>query len=212
MPPFDGAPRAGEHRPMADDAKPGETEEQHAATRAIADWSKRVAGASGVVWGETFSHLSELEQRIVTVIHNAAITLQLAREGLADERDRVWLERLATAKDDRPATLKLALAAQIVAECAEKSTPALRHGPAEFVNWGQLCKGLLASDLDPAFEKLKVTDVDALLARYTNTKDRQGGKLTPAGILVELNKLADHPLGRDFNAKRVTDAVGRNQR
>lgn len=178
------------------------------AEEAIAKWAETVASAAP--WGEAWEQLSELERRVVSLVHNAAVTLNIAREGLADERDQRWLEELVAIKEDRSDTVKLALAAQIIGECAEKSTPALGDLPStDGVDWARLCLGMLASEVHPDFSKAPTEDVEHLLARYTNTMDRQGGKLTSAGILVEINALAGHPFGRSLNSKHVNDATRR---
>ncbi len=187
---------------------------EDAAVKALADWADCVCASTPS--GEAWDQMTDLERRIVSVVHNAAITLTLAREGLSDERDRLWLERLAGAKDDRDDPAKYVIGARIIQECAERSTPRLRDlapEEAEHVDWAKLCVGMLSSEVHPGFGALyeRVTEVKALLARYTNTKDRRGGKLTEAGILVELNALAAYPFKRSLSSHNITDALGRKK-
>jgi hypothetical protein len=176
---------------------------------AIASWAGRVA-RSGMPWGEAWDQLTELERQVITVVHNAAITLRLAREGRADERDKRWLKQLAQAKADQPHAVKLATAAKIIAECAQRDTPSMKGiGRPDLADWGRLCAGMLASEVHETFQKLDSADVQEMLSRYTSTKNRKGGRLTESGILVGLNAKAGYPLGRKLTAKHVDDATRR---
>lgn len=160
---------------------------------ALREWARRIIGAS-VGWGPEhgrphLEELSELERQVLTLVHNAAATLSLLRQGLADDRDREWLERLVKVPMLPEQQVRGGVAVQIVTECAERRVPSML-GVTSPRAWARLCKAMLVAEADPAFERLKVEDVAKLLEGYKPASGgNPAGKLTPRVIVGKLYEL-----------------------
>lgn len=186
--------------------------------RIMAAWAKQIRTAENA-WAAEKDHLcagSDIpKSEIGTELQNTAVYLThwLARvfnDGqVVSPVEAAIIRRLRAAVQPMLAGQKVALAHALVDGMGNK----YRSGSGDAVATELVV--LLRQLVHPAFDALKASDTGGFLDRYEATKARRTttgkgrGKLSAAGILCELNRLARWPLGRALTARQVANAVKR---
>jgi hypothetical protein len=173
----------------------------------IRRWAEHVAGALVHLDG---SKLTDTEREAVATVHNIAVTLNLYLDGEASEVDLAAVRRACRALERaRTDGERIAIGHRLIRMHAERAGLKYLAGVPEDVAADFLVAHLQV-DVHPDFAAVDRVAVKELLAKYTNTKNRRGGKLTATGIFVALNKLAGAPFGRGLSVKSVDSHVTRN--
>ncbi len=181
-----------------------EDEERNAATRdAIERWATAVVDAG--------SHLANaemtlLQRRVLATVHNLAVTISKDLDGEVGPTEIATVERVCNAWEPRTDTERIAAGHRLIRIHAEQV--GIKHligASPDYVANSLIAH--LQMEVHRDFAALKTGAVKAELARYTATKDRRGGKLTAAGIFVNLNALAGYPFSRSLKSVHVTNAV-----
>ena len=137
--------------------------------------------------------------------------LKIAEEMEPTRHDQAVLNRMWAASKPARDVERRALAAEVVTEHAEAYRTAPQARAAQ-----RLC-GSLGARVDAAFATLEPEHVLALFVRYEpgrgkrTSAGRGKGKLSAAGVVAELNRLARWPLGRNLSPHAIGNAVAQSK-